>query len=94
MKVAKRPRLMKVAPINEEAAASKADAPPPIFIRTNQEVRGAFDAFIADLNAKRAEKGLRRVSLSAWARDVLLREIGREDLTARAAARREVELDD
>ncbi len=80
------------APRKPTTPAEDESAPPPVFIRTKHEGRGALDRFIAKLNEERCAKGLRPTSLSMWARDTLYRQIGREDLTSTAEHRAEIEL--
>jgi hypothetical protein len=87
-------KLKKPAPKKNEPApaAAPAEHVPPLFVRLDGEQRGALEAFLADLNAKRDEAGLRATKLGTWARDELLRAIGRADLTAAGKMKREMEI--
>lgn len=79
---------------DDEQGTAESSAGSPVFVRMSKIERDALDGFIGNLNDRRIAAGLRKTTLGAWARDMLLSGAGRADLTANARLRREVELAD
>jgi uncharacterized protein YkwD len=57
-----------------------------IFIRCTEDQKAALKEYIDEINEDRAEKGLPRVDLSTWIRELALKHSGNEDLGMAAAA--------
>lgn len=51
-----------------------------IFTRCDEEQYNAIFEYVEELNDKREAKGLKRLPLSTWAREVMLQKVGRSDL--------------
>lgn len=62
-----------------------------IYLRCSAEQKAALVAYVESLSADRVAKGLPKVDLSTWIRELALKHSGNEDLGAAAAARRAAE---
>ncbi len=62
-----------------------------LFIRTSEDQKAALLLFISGFNEKRAAKGLPRVELSTWVRELALKHSGNENLGAAAKAVKDAE---
>ena len=62
-----------------------------IYLRCSAEQKAALVSYVEDLSTKRIVKGLPKVELSTWIRELALKHSGNDHLGAAAAARRAAE---
>lgn len=65
-----------------------------IFVRIEKTQRAAIEKYLVKLNASRVKKGLPKIKLSSWLREVGLKHSGNEELGAAAKARRAASVDE
>ena len=62
-----------------------------IYVRCSQEQKDAMEAFVAGMSEDRERRGLPRVDISTWLRELGLKHSGNEHLGAAARARAKAE---